>query len=88
MAPPDTTDGRSAGQQPVQADVAALAEPAAAGDVRGEVTRQRALAAAFVPVTRTLQRIRPAGRRLGQAAWLRPVREVPWLRPVREVPWL
>jgi hypothetical protein len=72
----------------VQADVAAIAEPAVAGDVPGEVTRQRALAVAFVPVTRTLQpvtrtlqRIRPASRRLRQAAWLRPVRGVPWLRP-------
>ena len=52
------------------------------------MTRQRALTAAFVPVTRTLQRIRPAGSRLGEVARLRPLREASWLRPVREASWL
>jgi hypothetical protein len=89
VASPETTDGRSAGQQPTQADVAEIAEPRVHPDPGRAVTRQqRALTAAFVPVTRTLQRIRPAGSRLRAATWLRPVREVPWLRPVRGLPWL
>jgi hypothetical protein len=81
VAPPDAADGGSAGQQPAQADVAELAEPSPAGDAGRGTARQRAHLAAFVPVTRTLQRIRPTSRPLRQAAWLRPVREVPWLRP-------
>ncbi|MGH3301166.1 MAG: hypothetical protein ACRDOK_05640, partial [Streptosporangiaceae bacterium] len=81
MAPPDTTDGRSTGQQPAQADVADLVEPGTPGTPGRAAARLRGLTAAFVPVTRTLQRIRPASRALRQSAWLRTVREVPWLRP-------
>jgi hypothetical protein len=71
------------------ADVAEVAEPGAPGDSGSAVTRQwRTVAAAFVPVTRTLQRVRPTGRALREAGWLRPLREAGWLRPLREVPWL
>lgn len=88
MVPPDTTDGRNTGQQPTHADVAELAEPRPIGDVGHPAARRRSLATAFVPVTRTLQRIRPTGRTRRKPAWLRYVREAPWLRPVRELPWL
>jgi hypothetical protein len=81
VASSDTTDGRSVGRQPTQADVAEITDPRVPGDPALAARQQRGLAAAFVPVTRTLQRIRPAGQRLSQAGWLRTVREVPWLRP-------
>ncbi len=71
------TDGGSVGQPP--ADVAQFAELAEPAGSRRMTPPPRRLAAAFVPVTRTLQRVRPTGPSLRQARWLRPVFEMPWL---------
>jgi hypothetical protein len=79
VAPPDTTDGGSVGQPPAQADVAELAEPSAPASSGRLATTPRRLTAAFVPVARTLRRVRPAGRTLRQARWLRPLFELSWL---------